>query len=116
MAIFAPFIPEIYNTTENVKTIASQLLVVTAVMMPLHGFTHTCYFTLRSGGKTLVTFVFDCGFMWALCIPLAFVLSRFTNVGILEMFIAVEALNVAKALLGFVLIKNRTWVKNLVAD
>lgn len=116
MALLAPLIPQIYNTTGSVKKIASELLLVSAVMMPINAFLHSCYFTLRSGGKTIITFIFDSTFLWTLSIPLAFVLSRFTDLPIVQMFIAVEALNLIKCAIGFYLVKKRKWVKNLVAD
>lgn len=115
MALLAPLIPEIYNTTDTVKQLARQLLLVSAAMMPVNAFTNSCYFTLRSGGKTIITFVFDCLFVWVMSIPVAFVLSRFTNMDILPMFIIVEALNLIKCAIGFWLVKERKWVKNLVA-
>ncbi len=114
MAALAPAIPRIYNTTNSVKALASSLLTVSAVMMPINAFTNCCYFTLRSGGKTVITFVFDCLFLWTLNIPLAFVLSRYTQVPVVEMFIMVEGLNIVKAVLGFFLVRSRRWVKNLV--
>lgn len=116
MAVLAPFIPRIYNTTDTVKTIAAELLMVSAVMMPLNAFVNSSYFTLRSGGKTGITFVFDCVFLWTLNIPLAFVLSRFTTLPVLEMFIFVEGLNLIKAVLGFWLVRSKKWVNNLVEN
>ena len=116
MALLAPTIPQIYNTTDMVKDLASRLLMVSAVMMPVNAFTNACYFTLRSGGKTGITFVFDCVFLWVLNIPAAFVLSRFTAVPVVKMFIIVESLNIIKAGLGLWLVKSRKWVNNLVAD
>ena len=116
MVVLAPVIPEIYNTTDTVKDIAAKLLLVNAVMMPLHAYLNCSYFTLRSGGKTLITFVFDSGFMWVINIPVAFVISRFTDMSIVPMFAAVEGVNILKAILGFVLLKKGTWVNNLVSE
>ena len=116
MAALAPLIPRIYNTTDIVKALASRLLIVSAVMMPLNTFINVSYFTLRSGGKTIITFVFDCVFLWVLNIPLAFILSRFTGIPVVEMYILVEGLNLIKAALGFWLIKGRKWVNDLVKD
>ena len=116
MALLAPAIPQIYNTTDTVKRLAEELLFVIAVFMPVHGFNNSCFFTLRSGGKTLITFVFDSVYIWVLCIPLAFVLSRFTAVPILPMYITVQLLDLVKVAMGFVLVKRRMWVKNLVKD
>ena len=114
MAIISPFIPEIYNTTDTVKRIAVQLLLVTSAMMPLNAFNNCAYFTLRSGGKTLITLIFDSAFVWFVCIPTAFVLSRFTDMPILQMFIIIQALELIKAAIGFYMVKNRLWVTNLV--
>lgn len=114
MAMLAPLIPQIYNTTDTVKHIAEQLLLVSAAMMPVNAFTNACYFTLRSGGKTIITFVFDCAFVWTLSIPVAFVLSRYTAMSIVPMYIVVYALDFIKCAIGFWLVKERKWVKNLV--
>ncbi len=116
MAATAPLIPRIYNTTDTVKRLASQLLTVSAVMMPLNAFVNSSYFTLRSGGKTVITFIFDSGFVWALSVPTAFLLSRFTSLPAVPMFAAVESLNFIKAAVGFVLVKSRRWVNNLVEE
>ena len=116
MAALAPMIPDIYNTTDMVKGLASRLLVVSAIMMPLNAFVNSSYFTLRSGGKTIITFVFDSGFVWALCVPLAFILSRFTSLPVVPMFILVEGLNLIKAIIGFYLVRSRKWVNNLVVN
>lgn len=116
MAAIAPLVPEIYNTTDSVKDIACKLLMVSAVMMPMNAFTNSCFFTLRSGGKTAITFIFDSGYMWFVAVPAAYILSRFTAMPILMLYICVHALELIKCVMGFVMIKSRKWVNNLVAD
>ena len=115
MALIAPLVPEIYNTTSMVKELAAELLFVSAAMMPVNAFTNSCYFTLRSGGKTIITFIFDSAFVWVICVPVAFLLSRYTAMAILPMYIAVQALDLIKCVIGFYLVKKRKWVNNLVA-
>ncbi len=114
MAALSPFIPRLYNTSDTVRHLASQLLLVVAVCMPIHSFTNSCYFTLRSGGKTLITFVFDSMYLWVLCIPVAFVLSRFTGMPILPMYIIIQSLDLIKCVIGFYMVKSKKWVKDLV--
>lgn len=114
MAALAPLFPQIYNTTDTVRTLAVQLLIVAAVMMPLHSFANVCYFTLRSGGRTAITFMFDSGLLWVSNIPLAFILSRFTTLSVVPMYFIVECLTLIKIILGFFLVKSRKWVNNLV--
>jgi len=114
LALLAPFIPLIYNTSDNVRSIASNLLLVVAVCMPMHSFTNSCYFTLRSGGKTLITFVFDSLYLWVLCVPVAFVLSRFTGMNILPMYIIIQSLDIIKCIIGYYMVRSKKWVKDLV--
>ena len=115
MACVAPLIPEIYNTTAGVKALACDLLLVSAAAMPMNAYTNSCYFTLRSGGKTVITFFFDSGFLWCVAVPAAFVLSRCTSVPILPMYIAVYALDLIKCVVGALLIRRRAWVNNIVS-
>ena len=56
MALLAPLFPIIYNTTEEVKALATWFIRIAAFCMPIHGFLHATYFTIRSGGKTFITF------------------------------------------------------------
>ena len=114
MAVLAPLVPDIYNTTPTVKALAGQMLLVNAVMMPFISYVNVAYFTLRAGGKTIITFFFDCGFIWIVCVPLAFVLSRFTAMPILPLFLCVQAVELIKCVVGWRLVKSRIWVNNLV--
>ena len=113
MALVAPFIPRLYNTIPEVKELACDLLLVSACMMPVDSYTNASYFTLRSGGKTFITFLFDSGFVWSVSVPAAFVISRFTGIPIIPMFIIVRALDLIKCVIGYIFIKRRKWVNNL---
>ena len=115
MACVAPLIPEIYNTTPLVKALSRDLLLVSAAAMPMNAYTNSCYFTLRSGGKTVITFIFDGGFLWCIAVPTAFVLSRFTSMPILPMYIAVYALDLIKCAVGTWMLRRRKWVNNIVS-
>ena len=112
----APLFPSVYNTTDSIKSLAASLLRVAAVMMPINAFIHMAYFTLRSGGKTIVTFLFDSVFVWGVSIPVAFVLSRFTGLPVLELYIIVQSLEFLKCIIGFIMLKKKLWVQNLTKD
>lgn len=116
MALLAPVIPRIYNTTPTAKAIAVNMLYVSAFMMPFCSFTNDAYFTLRSGGKTIITFLFDSGFTWCVNVPLAFILSRFTDMPILGMYICIQSLEFIKCTVGYILLRSRRWVNNLVRE
>ena len=78
--------PRLYKTTDSVRAIATGLICLTALMMPVNSYNNAMYFTLRSGGQTIVTFIFDSGFSWCICVPVAFILSRFTSLPILPLY------------------------------
>lgn len=111
----SPFFPNLYNTTEESRHIATQLIAVQAISMPVHGFLHSAYFTLRSGGKTIVTFFFDGVFVWVVSVPIAFLLSRFTALPVVWIFAMVQLGDCLKAVIGFILVKKGVWIQNIVA-
>jgi len=83
--------------------------------MPVHAFTNATYFTLRSGGKTFITFLFDSGFVWCISVPVAFCLSRFTEMPIAELYFLVLASELIKCILGYVFVKKGIWL-NVIVD
>ncbi len=108
--------PLLYNTTDEVRHIASRLILITSAVMPFHAYTNACYFTLRSGGLTRLTMVYDCSFVWCVCIPLAFVLCRFTPLPFVGCYAAVTATEGLKALFGYHLVKQGKWIRNIVSE
>ena len=114
LALLAPLFPMIYNTTDEVKALATSFIRVIALYMPMGAFLHASYFTLRSGGKTIVTFVFDSVFMWVVSIPCAYVLSRYTAVPIVPLYFACQMIEIIKCVIGYVLVKKGIWLQNIV--
>ena len=115
LASTASIFPMLYNATESIRRTATLLILVCAATMPIHSYLNATYFTLRSGGKTLVTFVFDSGFLWCCSIPVAFVLSRFTDLPILPLYIICQSVDVIKCFIGARMLKNGSWIQNLTA-
>ena len=108
--------PELYNTTDEVRRIASSLILITSAVMPFHAYTNACYFTLRSGGLTRLTMVYDCCFVWCVCIPLAFGLCRFTNLPFVTVYALVTATEGLKALFGYRFVHQGKWIRNIVEN
>ena len=111
----APFFPLLYNTTDEVRSLAAGLLRVSACVMPFFAFGNNAYFTLRSGGNTLITFLFDSCSCWAVAVPLALILSRRTAMPVLWMFTAVQALEIIKCTVGGVLVGQGRWIRDLTS-
>lgn len=114
LALFSPLIPHVYNTEMSIRLLASSLIRVAALCMPLFALSNAMYFTLRSGGKTFVTFLFDSCFTWAANVPMAFVLTRYTGLDIVLVYFMVNVLDLIKCILGFVLVKRGSWVRTIV--
>ena len=110
----APFFPMIYNTGEEVRTLAEQFIKISACVTPFFAFTHASYFTLRAGGKTFVTVVFDSGFMYAVVVPVLFCLANFTALPILPLYAVGQGIEIIKSVIGFFLVKKGTWINKIV--
>lgn len=116
MFLFAPLFPKAYNTAEEVRTLAAGLIRVVGLLMPVSAFYHAAYFTLRTGGKTVITFLFDGFYLILVNVPIAFCLSYFTTLPVLLVYVIVQCAELGKAVIGFVLIKKRVWVNNIVSQ
>lgn len=112
---FSPLFPKFYNTTDEIRALATKLMIVSAIYMPVNAYLNAAYFTIRSGGKTFITFLFDSAFLWVISFPVAFVISRFTNMLIIPMYFVILALDFIKVFIGHTLIKKKIWINDLVA-
>lgn len=114
MAFLSPMFPMLYNTGEDVRRLAKYFIIISALFMPQNAFLHTSYFTLRSGGKTIVTFLFDSVFIWCVSVTIAFTLSRFTTLHVLAVYTLVQMGDIIKCIIGFILVKKGVWMQNIV--
>ena len=114
MVALSGVFPAIYNTTASVRAIAAGLICISAVMMPFNSYNNAMYFTLRSGGQTFITFIFDSGFSWCVCVPVAYCLSRFTNLPILPLYAICVGVDAFKVLVGKYLLEKGVWIRKIV--
>lgn len=115
MLFIAPLFPKLYNTSSETRQLAGYLIMTQAIFMPQNAFLHATYFTLRSGGKTLVTFLFDSVFVWCVSVPIAYVFSRYTSVFVVMIFAFVQMGDWIKCVIGFILVKKGVWLQNIVS-
>jgi Na+-driven multidrug efflux pump len=106
--------PRLYNVGAEVRSLATFMILVSAVLLPFCAYAHAAYFTLRSGGLVAVTLLFDSVYMWVLVAPLVLVLSRFTDMNIYWLFIAGQSVEIVKCIFGFVLLGKINWARQLV--
>ena len=113
LMLLAPFFPMIYNTTDEIKALATSFIRVAAACMPIYAFETCCYFTIRSGGKTFITFLFDSVFMCVVSVPVAYILVHFTILNIVMVFLFVQLVSLLKCLIGFIMVKKGIWLNKL---
>lgn len=116
LALVAPFFPKIYEATNEVRSMATSFILIAAICMPIQGFLNACYFTIRSGGKTLITFLFDSFYVWVFSIPLAYVLGHYTLIPITALYLICQLSDLIKCVIGFILVKKGKWAQNMVLD
>lgn len=116
MLLMAPLFPMLYNTNGQARELAKEFIIINAAFMPQNAFLNASYFTLRSGGKTIVTFFFDSVFIWCVSVTLAFALSRFTALPVTSIYILVQLADIIKSVIGFILVKKGVWVNNIVSE
>ncbi len=114
MLILAPVFPVLYKINEEARELAKYFIMATAIFMPQNAFLHAAYFTLRSGGKTMITFLFDSVFIWCVSVAIAFTLSRYTSLPVIAVYIMVQIGDWIKCFIGFILVKKGIWLQNIV--
>ena len=116
LIILSGVFPRAYNTTDEIRNLGRWFIIITAAFFPLQGFLNVLYFTLRSGGKTVITFLFDSVFTWVVSVSLAFILCRFTVLTVLIVYLFVQCADIIKVCVGYVLVRKGIWVTNLVTQ
>lgn len=114
LAAISNVFPTLYDTTEVVRVYASEFILVTALFFPLQGFLNALYFTLRSGGKTFITFLFDSVFTCTISVTAAFALCLLTDLPILVIYTIIQSIDIVKVIVGSILIKKGVWISNIV--
>ena len=108
-------IPNLFtDISGSVKEEVRLLLIVFSFYIPIK-FGNALHIigTLRSGGDTIFTFLLEVGILWGIGVPLAFVLSLYTE---LDLYVIVAIVNVEEAI-KFILVNIRfrtyKWANNL---
>ncbi|MGN0393819.1 MAG: MATE family efflux transporter, partial [Coprococcus sp.] len=113
MAVTAPFFPYLYNTTDEVRHLATQFIIIIACLMPVCTYTNASYFTLRSGGKTFITFLFDSVYAWCFVVPLGLLLAYKTTIPVVPMYMICQGAEIIKMFIAYILVKKDVWIQNL---
>ena len=110
----SPFFPMLYNTSQEVRALATKFIIVFGCLMPVIAYAHPAYFIIRAGGRAFITFLFDSCFVWVVSVPTAYFLSRYTNINVVLMVAIVQALELPKACIGGIMVHSGIWAKQIV--
>jgi len=110
----APVIPLIYNVEDSVRSLAMDFLMIAGASLPIHSFIHVTYFTIRSGGKTLITFLFDSVYTWCVPVVLSFILCKHTGLDIVLCYLIVQFSDIIKIFIGVPMLKSGFWAKKII--
>lgn len=113
IAICSLFFPNLYNTTEEVRALASSFIITVAISAPIQAILNASYFTLRSGGKTLLTFLFDSGYVWGFTIPLSYCMIRFTTLPVEWVYFMCYNSDIIRCMIGIALVRGGIWLNDL---
>ena len=116
MILASPLVPLLYNVGPDVRDLTRRLLVIAGCALPIHSFAHVTYFTIRSGGRTVITFFFDAVYAWCVTVLLAFLLTRFTDWTIIRIYFCVQFIDILKVIIGLLMLRSDFWARNVVND
>lgn len=113
--IVAAYIPSIYNLDDNINVVITTLLRIKAFLLPVYVINVCAFFTLRAGGDARSTLMMDSGFLWGVSVLVSTILSIYTPIGLVTLFVVVESLDIIKLLVATYYLKKGTWIRNLTA-
>lgn len=112
----SPVFPKLYNTSQEVRDMASTLIIVFGCLMPVMAYAHASYFIIRAGGRAGITFLFDSCFVWVVSVPTAYILSRYTDINVILLVTAVQSLELPKAVIGGIMVHSGIWARQIVIN
>jgi Na+-driven multidrug efflux pump len=110
----ASLVPMLYEVEQSTRDLAAAMLRIQGLVLPIHAYIHVAYFTIRSGGKTGVTFLFDCFYTWCVPVVVSFWLCRHTDLSILACYGLVQATDLIKMAIAMPMLKSGFWAKNVI--
>lgn len=111
--MLAPLIPNMYNVDVPIKEAIVTLVRIKSIMINIYAFNVCIFFILRAGGDVVSTMVMDSGFLWVAGVLVSTVLSSFTTISLITLYIIVESLDLIKLMIAAYFFKKERWVKNI---
>ncbi len=114
LALVSPMLPRMFDVGEGVQSMAMHLLIIQALYMPVAAFANSSYYTIRSGGRVMITMLLDSVFMWTFTVPISACLTYFTGMNVYVLYLLCQGTEIAKVILGAILLKKSNWARRLI--
>lgn len=114
IAALSGVIPMIYNVEQSVRDMTSGMLIAAGCTIWINALAHASYFTIRSGGRTIITFLLDSVFTLVIVVPVAYVLCYCTSMDVRVVYGLVELTNVIKFLIALPILISGSWARNVI--
>ena len=112
----APYIHNLYSLSDEAIRALEILIRIKSCLMPIYVVNVCTFYVLRSGGDTFSTMLVDSGFLWIGPVTVSTLLSIFTSIEVVPLYVTVELLDLVKMFIAFWFLKRGRWVRNLAAD
>ncbi len=99
----SPVLIGLFNIPDSTKSVVRALITIMALIMPLRcNFVVNAIGTLRAGGDTRFVFFVDIGFMWLICLPLAWYFGLALGLPVVWVFLMPALEDVLKEICGVI--------------
>ena len=97
----------------NAIAICRSMVIMMSFFMPAWVLINAQQAVARAGGDTKMGAYADAGITIVVMLPMLFVLAKFTNIGPVQMYLAVKLLDIAKITIFHFWLKKEHWLNNL---
>ena len=115
-AVAGIFFPLIYNTTDDVRHLATMFILIRSFILPFTSYLTVVSCVLYTGGNVKLNLVFDTVFIWVICLPPIYGLVYFTKINVLLIYAFSQCTEILKTVLGILLIQKGRWIQNIVEN
>ncbi len=105
--------PLLYNTTDSVRELSGFVMICFGFTMPAAALATSTYYTIRSGGRVLITMLFDSVYAWVVVMPVVACLAYLTDLSFYYMLPIVLIVENLKLLPGLILVHTGMWAKQI---
>lgn len=116
MFIVAPYIHNLYSLNEAAIEALERMIRIKSVLLPIYVINVCTFFILRAGGDTWSTLLFDSVFLWFGQVLVSTLLSMFTPISLVTLYVTIELMDLLKMIFAFALLKKGKWVRNLAEN